>query len=190
MVFAATVASLQAGCSAVFVDAPPADHPTQRYFDCTSSRLAPVSDTVLTGLGGLATLGAASDDSSSRAASLAFGSAVTIALAASAIHGFSTTSDCRVAKSELERRVLLGALMPPRPNAPGGDPWLGAGPPPGYVTPPPPGYIHPSPAPPYPPPPLRASPPSQTPPSLPPAPGPPADPAAAPPERGGGGAPP
>lgn len=176
VVFVAAVALLQAGCSAVFVDAPPADPQTQRYFDCTSSRLAPVSDTVLTGVAALATLGAVSDDSSSRAASLAFGSAVTIALGASAIHGFSTTSDCRLAKRELEHRLLLGSFAPPPPNGPGVDPWLGAGPPPGYAYPPP------SPQPP------TSSEPPLSPPPPPAAPGPAAKPDAAPPEQGGEGA--
>jgi hypothetical protein len=139
---------------------------------------------------------------------------VTIGLAASAIHGFSTTSDCRLAKSELERRVLLGPFTPSRPNAPGVDPWLGAGPPPGYPYPPPgsapPGYASPppgyaSPPPGYAapppgyasPPPGSASPPPspqlwelQPSPQLSPSPraGPPANPDAVPPERGGGGA--
>src|SRR6185312_8095791 len=51
------------GCSFAFVSGPPANHAQLAYFDCTSSRLAPVLDSVLTGLMILdeISLGASSD---------------------------------------------------------------------------------------------------------------------------------
>ena len=49
------------GCSLAVVDKPPANHASLRYFDCTSSRIAPVLDTTAVGLLGLAALGSVSD---------------------------------------------------------------------------------------------------------------------------------
>jgi hypothetical protein len=94
------------GCSPLFVEAPPTEHARLRYFDCTSSRAAPILDTVFASLYGISGVMIATDSSAyhdrTLVASLAF--ALAAGLGVSAVHGFSTTSECREAKAELLER--------------------------------------------------------------------------------------
>ena len=108
------------GCSLLFVESPPPSHHQRlRYFDCTSSRLAPIVDTVVAtsyGLTGVAMAAYAADDE-------VRGDAVPMVLlplgvaalfGVSAAHGFSTTSDCEDAKARFASEVL----STPPPKAP------------------------------------------------------------------------
>jgi len=141
----ALVSSL--GCSVAFVDRPPANHASLPYFDCTSSRLAPATDTVLTGLLGLAALGSVTDGTRDATATVEI-TALAAAALGSAAYGYMNVSRCRDAKDALRERMVMGSLVRPPPyvpaaplslQRPGADPWLAAGPPPaGPVAPPPP----------------------------------------------------
>ena len=137
------------GCSFAFVSGPPPDHARLSYFDCTTSRLAPVLDTVLTGLMALnvLTLGAASDadwassnhcnpgdpncPAISRNGATIIDGALGIAGAAGMIYGFSKTGACREAKHE---QALRGSPQQPMPGSwpppQGGQPQPGTWPPP------------------------------------------------------------
>jgi hypothetical protein len=139
---AVAVATSAAGCSFLFVDAPPRDHASRRYFDCTSSYLAPGVDTTLGGLLSLGVIGSMSDSSTDNQA-IVEGTIVAGAALASATYGFLRASHCRDAKQALAERLLepppaLPAPGPfptsPAPAAPPPvfhDPWLSQGPPPG-----------------------------------------------------------
>jgi hypothetical protein len=109
---------LLSGCSYLFVEAPPEGHERMRHFDCTSSRLAPIVDTAFAGMYGLSGVvyGAAAAQSRGSTygrapTSVAVGMLAIAAVdAASAAHGYSTTSECRRAKRDLNERLLS---MPP-----------------------------------------------------------------------------
>ncbi len=144
-------------CSVAFVEAPPLDHASRHFFDCTTSMLAPGLDAVLTGTLALSVLGAASD-SSHDTAGVVETSALVVGALASATYGYLQVSKCRQAKDALAERLLdmpyLGvpppdasraarspAAIAPAPVArrePGDradapvrpDPWLSEGPPP------------------------------------------------------------
>lgn len=168
------------GCSFAFVSGPPPDHAQLSYFDCTTSRLAPVLDTVLTGLMVLnvVTLGATSDAEwassnrcnagdpncpvISRNGAMLIDGALGVAGAAGMLYGFSKTGACRAAKHE---QAMRGSPQQPMPGSwppPQGSPQ-GTWPPPQQGSPqgtwPPPQPAPPQPAPP--PPPAPASPPAQ-----------------------------
>ena len=118
------------GCSFAFVSGPPPDHARLSYFDCTTSRLAPVLDTVLTGLMALnvLTLAAASDADwassnhcnqgdpncpvLSRNGAMIIDGALGVAGAAGMIYGFSKTGACREAKHEQALRGYPQQQMP------------------------------------------------------------------------------
>jgi hypothetical protein len=151
------------GCSFIFVDGPPTQHKKMPYFDCTSSNVLPVIDTVLAGVYGIGAAGeiassAQSNTSSSTEPLIALG--VATVFAASAVTGYSKTSSCREAKSDLLERAsqqpggfgapgFAPASPPPGYGMPAPyDPWLGpapAGAPPD--TPPPGASAAPAPAP-------------------------------------------
>jgi hypothetical protein len=195
------------GCSLAFVDAPPRDHASRHFFDCTTSMLAPGLDATMAGIMALGVVGAMSDGSHD-STSVVDGTLVAAGALASATYGYLRVSRCRDAKERLSERLLdmpylgvppsglPGAAQPlagaagstPAPatgasatTAAGRDPWLSEGPPP------PPTYTRHAPTfMPAPPPYLRLAPqepaPSPQPPGViaPPAP-PPSSPATAPP---------
>jgi hypothetical protein len=144
----ATVVALSGslGCSLMFVDKPPANHASLRYFDCTSSRLAPVADATLAGLMGLAALGSTSDTQQDARTTVEV-SVLAAGALASAVYGFVNVGHCRDAKEGLSRRLLFEPpATPPAPfpaatvpfaSRPAADPWLSAGPPPGADVGPP-----------------------------------------------------
>jgi hypothetical protein len=131
------------GCSLVFVDRPPANHASLRYFDCTSSRLAPIADATLAGLMTLATIGTTSDRPQDPRATVEVG-VLTAGAVASAIYGFAGVQRCHAAKEGLSRRLFFerespplvpfGAATAPFASGPAPDPWLAAGPPPGAAV--------------------------------------------------------
>lgn len=101
------------GCSWCFVQGPPEHHEQLRYFDCTTSKVAPVIDTaggVIYGItGGTAVL---SGDTKDREASIAALAAMSAASAASAVYGFLKTSDCEDAKAALMLRIAAQEPAP------------------------------------------------------------------------------
>lgn len=167
------------GCSLAFVDAPPRDHASRHFFDCTTSLLAPGLDATLAGILALSMVGEASDGSHHTTTVVDTSLALAGALA-SATYGYLKVSRCREAKEALAARLLEvpyagvppwdpsraapppGALPTTPPvvdgaptNAPASrDPWLSEGPPP-------PSYLRLAPqiAQPIPPPPAGAIPP-------------------------------
>ncbi len=150
------------GCSLAFVEGPPSNHASRRFFDCSSSMLAPGLDAAFAATMGLGTLGATSDGSHD-ASSIAFSSALLVGSLASATYGYIQVSHCRQAKEALAARLIdapyLGVLPPaPAQSAPGPgssdrthapaapDPWLSEGPPPQpYLRPAPPTTVVPPP---------------------------------------------
>lgn len=98
------------GCSMLFVDGPPPDYAQRPYFDCTTSRLAPVTDTIFAafyGLGGVAVAAAPSDfeiDSSTRTSVAVVYIGWATFLAVSAVGGFNDTDACDAATDELNQR--------------------------------------------------------------------------------------
>jgi hypothetical protein len=158
------------GCSLAFVDAPPRDHASRHFFDCTSSMLAPGLDATLAGIMALGVAGAMSDGSHD-SQSVVDGTVLAAGALASATYGYLRVSRCREAKDALSERLLdmpyLGVPPPAVPGAPqplagapgsapapatasaGRDPWLSEGPPPTAtiarsaptLMPPPPPYL-------------------------------------------------
>jgi len=137
------------GCSFAFVTGPPPNHAQLSYFDCTTSRLAPVLDTALTALMLLdvISLGATSDNDWARTNSCNVGDpncpvisrhgamlldgALGVAGAAGMAFGWSRTSQCRSAKAE------QAARGPQQPYMPGSwPPPQGTWPPPQQPGPP------------------------------------------------------
>jgi len=117
------------GCSWLLVEAPPPGHEHLRYFDCSTSRAAPIVDTVLGGLYGLTAVEMAVDRSGS-GSGVPAGETVTLVvveagLAAmfgvSAVYGYGTTAKCDDAKASLTERTLASpARTPSAPRTPRG----------------------------------------------------------------------
>lgn len=138
------------GCSLAFVEGPPSNHASRRFFDCSSSMLAPGLDAAFAATMALGTLGATSDGSHD-SSPVAFSSALLVGALASATYGYVQVSHCRDAKEALAARLIdapyLGISPPapvqsaPRASGPDSsershappaapDPWLSEGPPP------------------------------------------------------------
>ena len=133
-------ATTLAGCSFAFVSGPPDNHAQLSYFDCTTSRVAPVLDTILTALmvANVVTLGVENDSDWAKSAcpsdnpmcnppisrhgAMVIDGVLGIAGAAGMVWGWTKTSACREAKREQAMRQ-----GPPQPYGPGTWP-----PPPGY----------------------------------------------------------
>ncbi len=126
------------GCSFLFVHGPPKNHQQVQYFDCSTSNVMPVLDTIFGAASALTVVGAASDSSQfsdlgSRKAAVAVYGAEAALFLGSAVYGYTKTSDCRAAQTEMLARM---PLLPPAPAARPGpviDPWTGR-----PVAPPPP----------------------------------------------------
>jgi hypothetical protein len=107
---AASVAlSLGAGCSFASVTEVP-DHPERlAYFDCSSSRLAPVADsaagTVAIGMGAAAVLDSGENDVKRTQMSTAIFVGLAGVAIASAVYGFTETTECADAKTALAVRI-------------------------------------------------------------------------------------
>lgn len=112
LIAACLLSCFATGCSWLFVDKAPPNHAQLRYFDCTSSKIAPVLDTVEAVGGSLAAGIIASDSSygSDKAAGVAVEIGLAAVFAASAIYGYTATSDCRDAKDALAARIKRGAI--------------------------------------------------------------------------------
>jgi len=127
-------------CSYAFVDGPPERHRQLPYFTCTTSKAWPVVDTVLGAAEAVEAVGTgivASRESNAGAGAIV-GPVVVGGVAAlfiaSAVSGYSKTSECREATSELQVRMTRLQLQnsmgfgPPgsavSPLPPARDPWL------------------------------------------------------------------
>jgi hypothetical protein len=131
----AATALLFAGCSLGFVAGPPAEHAALPSFSCSDSHVAPVLDTVLGSLVGLAVLGAVGSTDAmwemnnsrmgSRTDFIAVFGPLAALEAASAYYGYTRVHACSEARQQALTRVqtrLPGmqpiwppAAMPPAP---------------------------------------------------------------------------
>lgn len=101
------ISCFSAGCSYIFVDAPPPQARRSARLECTTSRLAPGFDVLFAGLQGVRT-GAAIGASDStyenaplnRGADVGIGIALLALHASSAVWGFSKTATCRDLKAD------------------------------------------------------------------------------------------
>jgi hypothetical protein len=103
--------ALLPGCSLLFVEGPPPGHQRLRYFDCTSSRLAPIVDTVFSAVYGLGGVVQAADMADADVGGDVVPAVlVPLGLAAlfgvSAAHGYATTSECEDAKARWAHELL------------------------------------------------------------------------------------
>jgi hypothetical protein len=151
VVAVATSVSLS-GCSFIFSQGPPPNHERLPYFDCSTSYVPPVLDTVWAGLNGLGAVIAAgqseaewrSKNNYSQSTVIASGLIWLGVSGASAIYGYSKAGSCNEARAQLMLRQSRPAPTPSWPPPPGYPP---PGYPPGYPPPgsPPPGYPPPPP---------------------------------------------
>jgi hypothetical protein len=127
-------------CSYAFVDGPPTTHRQLSYFTCTSSNILPTIDAVVGGLYAVSAIGIGASGSDfrqdSKIASVIVSAGVAALLGTSAYSGYSKTSECREATSELQARMArlqlqssmgFGAGPPgaaPSLLPPARDPWL------------------------------------------------------------------
>jgi len=89
------------GCSWLFVDRLPEDHHSHRDYDCTTSRTAPVVDTILTATNVASAIYVASlDNVKNKGPAVMLGLSVAAIWASSAVSGFHATSQCREAKED------------------------------------------------------------------------------------------
>ena len=173
MLRAAIFLRAMSGCSFARVSGPPANHAELPAFECTTSRLGPGLDTVWTILQALNIATAASQTDAEWAdmyngdPPIARGTALPMYVAFGALgaagmyYGFSRTSRCRDAKSQLVGRQMqrpqvpnAGTWPPPYQPPPPGPPATGGGyPPPAPPAPAPAPAPGAPPAPPAPPPP-------------------------------------
>jgi hypothetical protein len=140
----ATLAAAATGCSLAFVNGPPPNHQKLAYFDCSSSRALPTLDLLVAGAATVDAIPGVANGASglSNHAALAVFGAEAALFAASAIYGYSKTSECREAQSEMLKRAAQTPTLayPPgyggpygRPAPPPYDPWVA--PPPAAAPP-------------------------------------------------------
>jgi hypothetical protein len=127
VVFAIVVGG--SGCSFAFVSGPPANHAQLPYFDCSTSRVAPALDTVLTVIQAIRiaydlSLTQAEYDAKdlpiARNADIAIGVGLGVLGAAGMWYGFSKTAECRAAKEQMMMRSVNPAMPPPMMPPPSG----------------------------------------------------------------------
>ena len=129
-------------CSYAFVDGPPTAHRQMNYFTCTTSNTLPTTDVVLGGLFLVSAIEAGASTASPSQQNAKISGAVVVVggvaalFIASAVYGYSKTSECREATSELQARMArlqlqspmgFGAAPPgsaPSLLPPARDPWL------------------------------------------------------------------
>jgi hypothetical protein len=111
------------GCSFAFVHGPPANHRQMRFFDCSTSNALPLLDSVMAAGAVGETLdavtGSATTMNKTELATFAVEAAI---LGASAVYGFTKTSDCRDAQAAMLARTPLTPVGPYM-LAPPVDPW-------------------------------------------------------------------
>jgi hypothetical protein len=140
------LALLGSGCSFAFVSGPPANHQKLAYFDCTSSNVVPVLDTIWTVLQTLNLVTAvAADDQKwndtfngkppfSRGVAIPLYAVAAAAGGAGMWFGYTRVSECKSAKGELAMRANPGmgpmpGTWPPPAAMPAASPPVPATPP-------------------------------------------------------------
>jgi hypothetical protein len=120
------------GCSMLFVTGPPADHAQRQYFSCTSSRLAPIADTIFavsTGIGAAQTMTGSSSSAfgpQERTPIALMQLGMAVLWAASAMGGFSDTSACDDANDALyQRRTIQPTTWAPTATPAAQQPGIG-----------------------------------------------------------------
>jgi len=126
------VAIVTQGCSFAFVSGPPSNHARLPAFECSTSKWAPVADSVVAGIQvlNIATAASSTDQQwhdrycqpgdstcsppTTRGTMMAIGAAFALVFGASLYYGFTRVGDCKDAKSELAQR----ATTPSSPAAP------------------------------------------------------------------------
>lgn len=125
------LALVSGGCSFAFVSGPPRHHEKLPIFDCTSSNLVPILDTIFTTLQAIRVGYALSrsdedyemtDQPLSRNADLTLGLIFGALGAAGMYYGYTNTSRCRVAKDELLQRMMREPTAPATWPPPAGTP--------------------------------------------------------------------
>jgi hypothetical protein len=97
----ALLVGAQAGCSWLFVQPVPIGHPRGGVIECTSSRAAPVLDTLFTGTNVVSAIYVASQDNvANKEQAVGFGLGVATLWALSAVYGYQNTSACEEAQNE------------------------------------------------------------------------------------------
>jgi hypothetical protein len=126
----ALVVLLVGGCSFAFVEGRPAHHERLSYFECTTSRLGPILDTVAAGYFGLAAAVLAGQSEAEQAqyerdnpnvdreTQLGLFTAFAVLGAAGAIWGYVRTQQCRDAKGLMVARLKPNTWPPVPPPAP------------------------------------------------------------------------
>jgi hypothetical protein len=141
------------GCSWLFVQPLPPPPLRTEPLNCTTSRAAPVLDTLFTATNVASAIYVGSQDNvANKGTAVTFGLAVAALWLSSAVYGYSKTSECEDAMAEDQppprRRYYAPPpryQSPPPYSAPPPSPYA---PPAGYPPPPPPGAAAPAPAPP------------------------------------------
>jgi hypothetical protein len=83
------------GCSWLFVDRLPEDRHSHRDYDCTTSRTAPVVDTILTATNVASAIYVANQDNvKNKGPAVMLGLSVAAIWASSAVYGYRATSEC------------------------------------------------------------------------------------------------
>jgi hypothetical protein len=140
----AALALTLGGCSFAFIHGPPANHRQMRFFDCSTSNVLPFLDTVMAAGAVGETLDAVtgSPTTTTSKTELATFAVEAALLGASAVYGFTKTSDCRDAQAAmLARTPPVGPYMLAPPPI---DPWTNRS---IQAAPPPPGPSLPAPDP-------------------------------------------
>jgi hypothetical protein len=110
---------LCAGCSFVAVSGPPADHAQRVYFDCTTSKLAPLIDLAAAGLFAASALVPVTNDSGydsqERLSTAAVSLGLTTLELVAGVQGWRATDECRHAKRELAQRLEEQRVRAARP---------------------------------------------------------------------------
>jgi hypothetical protein len=126
----ALVVLLAGGCSFAFVEGRPADHERRAYFECTTSRLGPILDTVFGGYMGLtaALLASQSEEEQAqferdnpnvdRETQIGVFTAFAVLGTAGAIWGYVRTQQCIDAKALMVARLKPNTWPPVPPPAP------------------------------------------------------------------------
>jgi len=157
--------SLMSGCSWFFVQPLPADPGSAEYFDCTTSRAAPATDTLFALVNIGTTIYVVSDDKlTNRGPAIGVGLAAATLWALSASYGYLKTNECEDA--ERQQRTSIPQAEGWRPSRPQFYPQ----PPPSLPAPSQPAPSQPSPSLPAPSQPAPSQPPPALPGTSPPAP--------------------
>jgi hypothetical protein len=119
------------GCSWIFVNAPPNNHESLPYFDCTSSNAAPVLDTIWGALNAIGAISAAATPdekwnyATSKSSTMIVGLLWTAVMIPSAIYGYSNVSKCNQAKERIMLRQYRSQEPSPlrkEPSPPNAEP--------------------------------------------------------------------